>query len=158
MRLGSYDYVTKPLDLEELKILVARALDHARLSRELTYLREREQREAPLGLLLGECPEMQEVRGQIERFARMERQSGAGAPPVLILGETGHRQGARRAVDPPRELALGQPVHRGPLRRRSPRPSCSAGTRGRSPTRPPPAGGCSKRPTAGRCSSTRSDT
>ena len=99
MRQGAYDYVTKPLDLQELKILVARALDHARLSRELTYLREREQREAPLVLLLGECPEMQEVRGQIERVARMERQSGAGAPPVLILGETGTGKGlAARSI------------------------------------------------------------
>ena len=99
MRLGSYDYVTKPLDLEELKIVVARALDHARLSRELTYLREREERQAPLGLLLGDCPEMREVRGQIERIARMERQSGAGAPPVLILGETGTGKGlAARSI------------------------------------------------------------
>ena len=96
MRLGSYDYVTKPLDLQELKILIARALDHARLSRELTYLRERE---APLQLLLGDCPEMREVRGQIERIARMERQSGAGAPPVLILGETGTGKGlAARSI------------------------------------------------------------
>jgi DNA-binding NtrC family response regulator len=93
MRLGAFDYVTKPLDLDELKIVIARALDHGRLSRELAYLRERDEREAPPGLLLGECPAMRELRGRIERIARMERQPGGGAPPVLIVGETGTGKG-----------------------------------------------------------------
>jgi DNA-binding NtrC family response regulator len=93
MRLGAYDYITKPLDLDELKIVVSRALEHASLSRELAYFRERDRVPSGSGLPLGECPRIREVRAAIARIATMERAPGGGAPSVLVLGETGTGKG-----------------------------------------------------------------
>jgi len=42
MREGAFDYVTKPFDNDELRALVARALDMTRLERENRYLRQEE--------------------------------------------------------------------------------------------------------------------
>ena len=48
MRLGAYDYITKPPRLEELQVLVARAAEKARLRRENVALRVRLRRHEPV--------------------------------------------------------------------------------------------------------------
>src|ERR1051326_3914224 len=40
MRLGAYDYLTKPFDMEAVKLAAERALSHGRLQQENAYLRE----------------------------------------------------------------------------------------------------------------------
>ena len=118
MRLGAFDYIVKPLDLEELKLVIGRALEHARASRELAYYRDRDRRQAACGLLIGDCPEICEVRERIERIAALERPSGGGAPSVLVLGETGVGKGlVARAIHErsPRAEAPFIDVHSGAL-------------------------------------------
>src|SRR3970040_2206631 len=48
IKLGAYDYLKKPVDLEELKILLERAQEDCRLRQELSYYRERQTRTLPL--------------------------------------------------------------------------------------------------------------
>jgi DNA-binding NtrC family response regulator len=93
MRLGAYDYITKPLDLEELRLLLDRVRAHARQEQELSYLREQSRRTPQADLPLGSCPKMREVKAQIQALATIERRHGEGAPPVLLLGETGTGKG-----------------------------------------------------------------
>ena len=80
--------------------------------------------------------------------------------PVFCSGETGHRQGARRARAPRRERARRAARSSRSTARRSRRPcsraSSSATCAARSPARRATAPGSSRRPTAARCSSTRS--
>ena len=40
MRAGAFDYLTKPVDLEELVVVLGKASEHARLRRELRYLQD----------------------------------------------------------------------------------------------------------------------
>ncbi len=82
MQSGAAHYLTKPVDLEALELVVERALERRDLVHENRMLRERLHR-AGTGLrLLGESPALQEV------LARAGRAAATGAT-VLVLGESG---------------------------------------------------------------------
>lgn len=82
MRQGAYDYLTKPVDLDRLRLLVEKALDRARTLDEITLLRRRVKEVWGLGRLIGRSAPMQEIHRLIE-------QAAATPAPVLIHGETG---------------------------------------------------------------------
>ncbi|MFQ5847039.1 MAG: sigma-54-dependent transcriptional regulator [Candidatus Methylomirabilales bacterium] len=82
MRVGAFDYVTKPFRAREILGVVDRALERMRLRREVRYLRRIVEQRFGFGGLVGKCKAMQEVYTQIERVA-----PGRGA--VLIQGESG---------------------------------------------------------------------
>ena len=89
MKLGAFDYLSKPVDLDELRVVVDKALTHQRMRRELSYLKAREETGGHLAEIVGESPSIRTLRQQIERIARLEAPDGTSAPTVLILGETG---------------------------------------------------------------------
>lgn len=89
MKLGAFDYLTKPLDLDEVRVVVEKALAHLRMRRELSYLKARDESGGRLAEILGECPPIRALRQQIERIAALESAGGGDAPTVLVLGETG---------------------------------------------------------------------
>ena len=80
MKLGAIDYITKPFDLDELKIIVKQALMVSRLREEVVFLRSELNKKH--GRILGNSPAIQEVNSLIERVA----DSNA---TVLITGESG---------------------------------------------------------------------
>src|ERR671912_207762 len=53
VKLGAFDYMKKPVDLEELKLLADRARETALLKQELSYYRRRAAREVPFAGILG---------------------------------------------------------------------------------------------------------
>src|SRR5580700_9623342 len=61
MKLGAYDYIQKPFDGEEIKLLVDRTLEHNRLIRENQALRTMTEMNAPRPLI-GTSPIMEDVR------------------------------------------------------------------------------------------------
>lgn len=82
MRRGAYDYLSKPYDIEEARVLVDKALEKRRLRLEVRTLRER-LRERPESLsIIGHSP-------SIERLRRITAQVAPTDSTVLILGETG---------------------------------------------------------------------
>ncbi|HEU4649681.1 MAG TPA: sigma-54 dependent transcriptional regulator [Gemmatimonadales bacterium] len=89
VKLGAFDYIKKPVDLEELKLLADRAREHGLLKQELSYYRRREAaREAPFGGIVGQSPAMRAVLERARQIAALEE-----TPPVLITGETGTGKG-----------------------------------------------------------------
>jgi two-component system response regulator AtoC len=82
MKLGAYDYLTKPARMEELEVRVAKAAEKARLRRENLSLRERLKRQDPAQGLVTEDPAMKEVLATVGRVAPSDI-------PVLIQGESG---------------------------------------------------------------------
>ncbi len=80
MKLGAIDYITKPFDLDELKIVVKQALMVNRLQEEVVFLRSEINKEH--GRILGNSPAMQEVNTLVERVANSNA-------TVLISGESG---------------------------------------------------------------------
>jgi DNA-binding NtrC family response regulator len=81
MKAGAYDYLTKPVDLGRLTLLLEKAVDRSRLSREVA-LHRRQSGTGDRPALLGKSAAIQTVLQQIE-------QAAPGTAPVLVLGESG---------------------------------------------------------------------
>jgi DNA-binding NtrC family response regulator len=82
MKLGALDYLQKPFEIDELLVVVRRALDHQRLRTEYRYLvSERDERFDHYGII-GRSRAMQEVIRRAELVAETKS-------TVLITGETG---------------------------------------------------------------------
>src|SRR5207249_11343400 len=64
VKLGAFDYVKKPVDLEELKLLADRARENRLLKQELSYYRSRATRHVGFATMGGESPA---VRAVLER-------------------------------------------------------------------------------------------
>lgn len=91
MRQGAYDFLTKPLDFERVKVMVRNAVERHRIIEELDNFRNQYERTRFRGLV-GSSPAMQ-------RLYRQLRSVGAGASPVLIVGEKGtETAGCARAL------------------------------------------------------------
>ena len=82
LKQGAYDYITKPVDPDELSHLVANALEHKRARREVVRLRENLQESFPGTEMIGKSPAMKKVTELIEMVAPTEA-------TVLITGESG---------------------------------------------------------------------
>jgi DNA-binding NtrC family response regulator len=87
VKLGAFDYLKKPVDLEELKLLADRAREQSRRDGELSYYR-RQARETPFGGVVGDSPSMRAVLERARQIAELDE-----TPPVLITGETGTGKG-----------------------------------------------------------------
>ena len=79
---GAYDYIVKPLDLDEFRAVVSRAAGVAALRRENEALEERALADGTFGGIVGRSRAMQQV-------IRTARQVAPSDLPVLILGESG---------------------------------------------------------------------
>ena len=93
MKAGADDYLTKPVSLDELTILVGKLVQQARLEGTLSYFRSREQAVSGLDRIVGSSPATLELKRRISALTAAERAAATSAasagPPVLILGETG---------------------------------------------------------------------
>jgi DNA-binding NtrC family response regulator len=83
MKAGAYDYLTKPFELDEVKLVVAKALETAGLKREVSRLRQQQRGKFPDEELFGNSAVMQEVKGMIKIVSETPRTS------VLVQGESG---------------------------------------------------------------------
>ena len=88
VKLGAFDYLKKPVDLEELRLLADRARENAVLQQELSYYRRRAAGEDAFSDILGESPSLKAVLDQVRQIAALDE-----TPPVLITGETGTGKG-----------------------------------------------------------------
>jgi DNA-binding NtrC family response regulator len=86
MKLGAYDYLTKPFKLAEVEVVLRRAAERRRLTRENAALRRMVTQGTSLPLVLGQSPPMRAVLRTVERIAA----SGAN---ILIEGESGTGKG-----------------------------------------------------------------
>ena len=99
MKLGAFDYLTKPFEEDELLSLSGRALERRALEREVAFLRSELARAHDSDEIVGRHPAIEKLHGLIAQVART-------STTVLITGESGtgkelvaraiHRQGPRR--------------------------------------------------------------
>jgi len=107
MKAGAYDYLTKPLALEKLKLVLDKAVGEEKRDSVLSYYQDREASDSGLTKLIGSSPAMRAIKDLIRQLLAAETGLGdSQAPAVLITGETGtgkelvaralHFEGARR--------------------------------------------------------------
>ena len=89
MKQQALDYLTKPIDLDELVVKLESVLDRARLARKLEYSRQRESHAREEVALLGDSEPMRGLRAQIDRIRELAGRAAETPPTVLVLGETG---------------------------------------------------------------------
>jgi two-component system response regulator PilR (NtrC family) len=82
MKLGAYDYISKPFNIDEIRLIVKKAIEKKREGAELLLLRQKVETIYALENIIGQSPKMQELFKLVPRIA----QSNSN---VLILGESG---------------------------------------------------------------------
>jgi DNA-binding NtrC family response regulator len=82
MKEGAYDYLTKPIDIQRLKILLDKIVERLETMREVKALRRQLREHGTFGSLIGNSPEMRKI------YSIIEQSSPTGAS-VLITGESG---------------------------------------------------------------------
>jgi Nif-specific regulatory protein len=82
MKIGAFDYVQKPFEIEEMELRIAKALDHRRLKHEIDYLRHTQQDIYDFNRIVGASGALQRVLEIVKKVARSNT-------TVLIRGETG---------------------------------------------------------------------
>jgi len=83
MKSGAYHYATKPFNLDEIVLLVEKALETTRLRREVRTLRARQAQPFSLDRIVGESDTMSGVRSLLQKIANSR------ASTVLLTGESG---------------------------------------------------------------------
>jgi len=82
MKLGAYDYLSKPFKVEELKILIKNAIEKSNLKRENSLLKQSANECGSFCGIIGSSPKMKEIFALISKVA-------PGVSSVMILGESG---------------------------------------------------------------------
>jgi len=82
MKLGAYDFIQKPIDVDHLSLLLRRCREHRELRYENLLLKEEFQKLYHLPAIIGESPRIVEVSQAIQRVAPTDS-------TVLLLGESG---------------------------------------------------------------------
>src|SRR5437667_4072874 len=82
MKEGAYDYLTKPIDLQRLKILLDKIVERLETMREVKTLRRQLREYGTFGPLIGNSPEMRKIY-------QVSEQASATSASVLITGESG---------------------------------------------------------------------
>jgi putative PEP-CTERM system response regulator len=82
MKLGANDYVTKPFDIDELRLIITRALSTKALEQEVRYRREEMDKSFDFGNIIGKSKGMKEIFKVVKQIADSKS-------TVLIMGESG---------------------------------------------------------------------
>ncbi len=82
MKLGAYDYLTKPLNFDELKITIERAMNHLKLSLENKMLKEKILSVSGFSNIIGSSP-------AIKKVMEISKITGPSDANIIISGESG---------------------------------------------------------------------
>jgi two-component system, NtrC family, response regulator AtoC len=82
MKLGAYDYVTKPFEIDELRLIISRSLSTKALEQEVKYRREEMDKNFDFGNIIGKSNLMKEVFKVVKQIADSKS-------TALIMGESG---------------------------------------------------------------------
>ncbi len=82
MKAGAYDYITKPVDPDDLVITLRKAVERRQLRRQVAYLQKEIAQQAGLGHIVAASPEMRQIMNLVHQLAQNDA-------TVLIEGESG---------------------------------------------------------------------
>ena len=83
MKAGAYDFVSKPINLDQLLMAIRKGLESERLNREVLQLKRQMDPDVGFDFIMGDSPQMKKLYNVVEQVAKSETTS------VLIEGESG---------------------------------------------------------------------
>ncbi|MCP4246403.1 MAG: sigma-54-dependent Fis family transcriptional regulator [bacterium] len=83
MRLGAFDYLSKPFKMDELMLIIERGLESTRLKRQVRDFRNRIRSKFGIEGIIGACPVMQQL------FTTIQDVASSGASTIFLRGESG---------------------------------------------------------------------
>lgn len=90
MKAGAYDYLSKPIVLSELKLLLDRAISENRKAGQMSYFQDKQATAAGIDQIVGQSSSILQMKEQISRINESCQRIQSGTPPAaLITGETG---------------------------------------------------------------------
>jgi DNA-binding NtrC family response regulator len=89
IKSGAFEYLAKPVDLEELVLVVGKAIEQQQINDSLAFLRNREEEHSALEKIIGDSTSTRSLKDTIRRLTRTEILGLPNPPTVLISGETG---------------------------------------------------------------------
>ena len=98
MKIGAFDYVQKPFEIEEMEVKIEKALEVKRLKNEIEYLRDAQQDRYDFDHIIGNSPPLQRVLDIVRKVAKSNT-------TVLVRGETGTGKELIVCGRPPPQLA-----------------------------------------------------
>ena len=86
MKIGAYDYITKPFNVEEIKLVIAKALERGRDKSELKRLQAEVARPYRMGEMLGKSEPMKNIFRMIMKVADSRSSGRRGSLPYICKG------------------------------------------------------------------------
>ena len=83
MKLGAFDYVTKPVNMDEMEIVIEKALESTKLKRQIAHFLREQEKQYGFSGMIGTSSAMKKVFSDITKIA------GSSGTTVLITGESG---------------------------------------------------------------------
>ena len=83
MKAGAFDYINKPFELDEISILIKKALDETRLVKEVEHRRQRAYKTTRLKSIIGTSPPVLELLDTIKKISKIDYTT------ILLRGESG---------------------------------------------------------------------
>ena len=93
MKIGAFDYVQKPFEIEEMELKIAKALEHRRLKHEIDYLRHTQEDIYDFNRIVGASGALQRVLDVVRKVAKSTTTClirGTGTGKELIAGAIHH--------------------------------------------------------------------
>ena len=108
LKAGAYDYLTKPLDFDKLRITIERAMEHIFLREENRMLRQHLDQQFDRRQIIGQSLKM-------ERLLETVAQVASSEATILIHGESGHRERTDRRRHSFQQPPESRPFHQNQL-------------------------------------------
>jgi DNA-binding NtrC family response regulator len=90
MKAGAYDYLSKPVKLDGLKMMIEHLIGRSQKENLLSYYQKKQAILLDIEQIIGECNAIHDLKAQIKRIIDAGHRLTKGTPPsVLITGETG---------------------------------------------------------------------
>ena len=90
MKAGACDYLSKPVSLAELKLVLEKTLDRTHLENTLSVLQRKQSQGMSMASIIGEAPPMLALKAKARQVLEAERRINDGdLPAILITGQTG---------------------------------------------------------------------
>jgi two-component system response regulator AtoC len=83
MKLGAFDYVTKPVNMDEISIVIEKALESTRLKRQIAHFLKEQEKQYGFCGMIGTSPAMKKIFSDITKIAQ------SSGTTVLVVGESG---------------------------------------------------------------------